>query len=92
MNFSSQIEQMVWMFGRGYSLGSIADIAGVHRETVRRAMISLGIDTNYHNRKSAEAKKYSTMIDELRRGGIAWRAISDKLGFSERTLRRYSML
>lgn len=92
MNFSSQVERMVWMYGRGYSLGTIAEQLGVHRETVRRCMLSLGIDTNLHNRKVAEAKKYSTMIHSLRADGIPWRSISDKIGFSERTLRRYSML
>lgn len=92
MNFSSNIERMAWMYGIGYSLESIGNQIGLHRETVRRSMIALGIDTNFHNRKCAEARKYSAMIDQLRKAGTPWRTISDKIGFSERTLRRYSSL
>lgn len=92
MEFSSEHERMIWLFSKGYSLSSVADIVDVHRETVRRCMISFGIDTGYHNRKSLEARPYARMVSEMRLSGIPWRDISAKLGFSERTLRRYSAL
>lgn len=89
MNFSSKIEEMAWLFGSGYSLTAIASKIGVHRETVRRAMLALGIETSLHARISFEARRYGRMAAGMREEGKPWKAISDKLGFSERTMRRY---
>lgn len=90
MNFNSQAEEMAFLFGKDYSLGAIAERLGVHRETVRRALISFGIDTSYHARKSVGAKHYGCIARDLRSKGLAWSVISDRLGYSERQLRRYA--
>jgi lambda repressor-like predicted transcriptional regulator len=89
MQFSSNIEEMAWLFGTGYSLTAIASKLGVHRETVRRAMLSLGIETSLHVRVSFEARRYGRIAAGMREEGKPWKAISDRIGFSERTLRRY---
>lgn len=89
MKFSSKIEEMAWLFSAGYSLTSIASKLGVHRETVRRAMLAMGIETSLHVRVSFEARRYGRMAAGMREEGRPWKAISDKLGFSERTMRRY---
>lgn len=89
MKPSSQIEEMVYLFSKGYSLTTIASKVGVHRETVRRAMLALDIDTSLHHRISFEARRYGRMARELRDQGKPWSSISQVLGFSERQLRRY---
>ena len=86
---ASNVEMMALLFSRDYSLEAIASHVGVHRETVRRTLIGLGINTNYHDRKSIGASKYGALARELRGEGLPWSAISDRLGFSERQLRRY---
>lgn len=89
MQFSSKTEEMAWLFGSGYSLTAIASKIGVHRETVRRAMLAFGIETSLHFRVSFEARRYGLMAAGMRKQGKPWKDISDKIGFSERTMRRY---
>jgi hypothetical protein len=83
------VEEMKDLFSRGYSTRHIGEKLGISKETVRRHLMSAGIDTNWPNNKKASANNYAVLIRQMLDAGKGWIEISDEIGFSARQLQRY---
>jgi IS30 family transposase len=83
-------DKLMQLFGDGYALAVIGERLGVSKETVRRELKRMGIETGSKSRNAVRAKTYGDAAKEMRlTTGKSWRKISEEIGYSERQIRRW---
>jgi len=83
------IGPMSEMWLRGHASRALGSRFGISPATVRRWLAEAGVDMGGAGRKVQITSEYINLAAKLRKEGMKWIEISDKIGFSVRQLQRH---